>query len=389
MSLSQDALYSSLGDLQIKLFSLQPEELISTFNACNNMLLMIAKQNPAADNYVKTTLGKNSCILNVDDLSDLKGMLTNVGATQTLIDSIIIPVQSGGVGETQLMSMQRNSTSSPSMQSSPDPIGNMTNILLSGAQAGMSQEELVKIMNRMLDIENKKLDIKSEELSVKKYELTITSLNERFANTFFATSTVGSLGVSGALLYYLKSVVSATANGIVNKAGTVASTVVGSGELAVRNVLPLLLGTAKSLAKTAISTGYVPDVVTSTLKTSKDYIAPNMFDYVTESMSGAATQNLAASIATNTDNAILFASLFLYIAMSCVLILFFTLILKLWTTGTLEVYGLSFGVRFAARGEKRGGKYNKTKRRKHNNKKTRRQKKQTKSKNMKHSKNKK
>lgn len=383
MSLSKEQLYSSLGDLQIQLLNLRPEELISTFNACNDMLLMITKQNAEADSYIKKTLGKNACILNVDDLTDLKGMLTNVGATQTLIDSIILPIQSGGVGENQVATIPSNPSAvvpSSSMQSSPDPIGNMTNILLSGAQAGMPQEELVKIMNRMLDIENKKLDIKSEELSVKKYELTISSLNERFANSFFATSTVGSLGVSGALLYYLKSVVSATANGIVNKAGTVASTVVGSGELAVRNVLPFLLGTAKSFAKTAISTGYVPDVITSTLKTSKDYIAPNMFDYVTESVSGAATQNLAASIATNTDNAILFASLFLYIAMSCVLILFFTLILKLWTTGSLEVYGLSFGVRFAARGEKRGGRYNKTKRRKHNNKKTRKQKKQTKQK---------
>jgi hypothetical protein len=292
---------------------------------------------------------------------DMKSVLEKVNVNSTLINQIDF-VQKGGVNETDLITIDsptviKAQTVTTVSTVNSVPLGSITEFTKSAIECGLTQDQLYNLLNKALDIKQKEQEVrereiglKSQSLTVKEMEINALTINSRFSNTFLTVGTVGSMGLSGTIVYFLKSVISSSSNGIVNTTGNVVSGLAGTTELGVRNVVPYLLNISKYVAKTAIDTGYIPDTVTSLLKTTKNTLGEGLFKYATQSVSGDLAEKYAISISTNVDNAIIFSSLLLFIGMSCFLILFLVVILKLYNTSSIKGYALTFGLEWKTKG---------------------------------------
>jgi len=377
MDLDADIINTSLSKLQLDLFGLEPNELIDTINYSQMLLAYIMSKNKEASMYINKTLNKNACVLQNQDIKDLKSILEEANVNSMLINKIDF-MQKGGANETDVVTIESPSIKAQSVTAvstvNSDPLGSITDFTKAAFECGLSHDQLFSLLDKALDIKKKEQDMREREiglqsqlLTVKEMEINASTINSRFSNTFLTVGAISSMGISGSLVYYLKTAISSASNGIVNTTGNVVGGLAGTTELTVRNVVPYLLNVSKIVAKSAIESGYVPDSVTAVLKTGKSVVGDGYFKYATQSVSGDIAEKFATSIATNVDNAIIFSSLLLFIGMSCILILFLVVILKLYNTNSVKGYALTFGLEWKTKG---GGKRRKTIRKKLKRRKT-------------------
>ena len=274
----------------------------------------------------------------------------------------VVAVQPQGVGAVQPQGVGAVQKAAMDMTSSLfSSIG--TNIINS-AQGGLTSEQTYELAKRQTDaavkfvefLDNTTLADRMRAQANLVETLSMQS-NQLFGQRLTGAGFLLSFAAPGVLMYKLEGLLSGIAMSAVNVVGTVASTAVGAGELAVRNAAPFMFQSVR--ASLSGARAYIPDAAFSILQTvSQGVRSIGIDEFAQTSVSGVFVERVSAATAANTDSAILIGCILVYIALVLVLILFVAFIVKI-LTGDFGAY-LSLGP-FGFIGirppQKRGGRF--------------------------------
>lgn len=141
------------------------------------------------------------------------------------------------------------------------------------------------------------------------------------------------------LCYCIQSAIEDVASDVVHVAASTTSSVAGTAELAVRNVVPGLLNGIIGVGKMVKS--YMPDIV---VQIGKGVQQSSATTYVKSSHISGIIESIATSIAKTTAKSAFMASAVVYIVLSACLLCFGAVIFQVFTKNIL-IYGLGFGIK--------------------------------------------
>lgn len=141
------------------------------------------------------------------------------------------------------------------------------------------------------------------------------------------------------LCYCIQSTIEDAAGDIVHVAASSASTVAGTAEMAVRNIVPGLLNSIISAGK--IVKSYMPDVV---VNVGKRVQQSSVTTYAKTSHISGIIESIAVSIAKTTAKSAFMASAVVYIVLTVCLLSFGAVIFQVFTK-KIYLYGPGFGIK--------------------------------------------
>lgn len=401
----------NLGELQFHILEMEPNDMIELFNSSQILLSYIMSQNIEVKKEIYKMLSKYSCMISRDNIRFLKNMLSMLNINFILLDQIEI-IQNGGVpsddeeeeeiemakpGVIEDLDMPNQMVvSEPAEQTStikrsiktmkkhnlsknPNPIGGIVSLVNALGENGFTPEQAMALISnqQQLMIEQQKTEAATQRAisakakasaerakSLAAREATkatraiaeLTASEERFSKYVTIGSGFSALGFSGFLVYFLNDIIKRAAEAIVNLTIGNAGSIAGTIELTARNAPAYITNLIRSTASAVISTGYVPEMITTGLRTaekginvaSKTLTGRAATEYVDKSLTTEVIDKFKYDILQSTDLAVAFSMILVFTMVFIMLFILFVFIFKF--SETTEFFYLGW------KGRKRGGK---------------------------------
>jgi hypothetical protein len=326
--------------MQIKILNMNNAELIVLLNDCLSTIDKIQKTQPSSMREINNILNKNACILDNNSIELLSNILHyyNIGNDNFLIENIQtgggkddnqIAVQTETVDDSSNTIVSNTSNNNPSIL----PINDLAGLMMASKTAGLSNEQISKILEQYLILQQQKekTDQESLILQQEKEKTEQTKLNTHFAlqqlsykqkddqqlRRELAVGNVITLASSGALTYYMCTAGNTLSNYVLKVATELGTKALSTAELTVRNAMPATVN--------AIVGGLSYVGASSTLT---NFFSPYT-EYAEDSVAAREFRTLTAVSEELSQNGIIIGGVLVFLSMS--------IILKLLLTGVIRV----------------------------------------------------
>jgi hypothetical protein len=265
----------------------------------------------------------------------------------------------------------------------PNPIGGLISLVNALGENGFTPEQSMQLLinQQQFMIEQEKTEAATqraisakarasaerakslasrEETKASKVIAELTASEERFSKYITIGSGFSAMGFSGFLVYFLNDIIKRAAEAIVNLTIGNAGSIAGTIELTARNAPAYITNLIRSTASAVIKTGYVPEMITSGLRSaekginvaSKTITGRAATEYVETSITTEVFDKFRYDILQSTDLAIAFSMILIFVSVFIMLFILFVFIFKF--SETTEFFYLGW------KGRKRGGKLRRT-----------------------------
>lgn len=403
----------NLGELQFHIIEMEPNEIMELFNSSQILLSYIMSQNVGVKREVYKLLTKYACMISRDNILFMKNMLKTMDLRFILLDEIE-NIQNGGspsddeeeeeeeiimakpgvvedidaqnqivvsepVVPRQELKKPVKFTKKPLGSSNPNPVGGIISLVNALGENGFTPEQAMQLISnqQQLLIEQQKTEAATqraisakakasaerakslasrEQTKASRAIAELTASEERFSKYVTIGSGFSALGFSGFLVYFLNDIIKRAAEAIVNLTIGNAGTLAGTIELTARNAPAYITNLIRSTASAVISTGYVPEMITTGLRSaekginvaSKTLTGRAATEYVDKSLTTEVIEKFKYDILQSTDLAVAFSMILVFIMVFIMLFILFVFIFKF--SETTEFFYLGW------KGRKRGGK---------------------------------
>lgn len=398
----------NLGELQFHIIEMEPNDMIQLFNSSQILLSYIMSQNADAKREVYKMLSKYSCMISRDNIRFLKNMLSSIDMHFILLDEIE-NIQNGGEpsdeeeeeeiemakpgvveeidAQNQLVVPEPTKdlkkpikiTKKTIVSANPNPVGGIVSLVNALGENGFTPEQAMQLISnqQQLMIEQQKTEAATqraisakakasaerakslasrEQTKANRAIAELTASEERFSKYITIGSGFSALGFSGFLVYFLNDIIKRAAEAIVNLTIGNAGSIAGTIELTARNAPAYITNLIRSTASAVISTGYVPEMITTGLRSaekginiaSKTLTGRATTEYVEKSVTTEVIEKFKYDILQSTDLAVAFSMILVFTMVFIMLFILFVFIFKF--SETTEFFYLGW------KGRKRGGK---------------------------------
>lgn len=267
----------------------------------------------------------------------------------------------------------------PLGSSNPNPIGGLISLVNALGENGFTPEQSMQLLlnQQQLMIEQEKTEAATqraisakarasaerakslasrEETKATRAIAELSASEERFSKYVTIGSGFVSMGFSGSLVYFMNDVIKRAAEAIVNLTIGNAGSIAGTIELTARNAPAYITNLIRSTASAVISTGYVPEMITTGLRTAekginvatKTITGRAATEYVEKPLTTEVFDKFRYDILQSADLAIAFSMILIFVIVFIMFFILFVFIFKF--SETTEFFYLGW------KGRKRGGK---------------------------------
>mgnify|MGYP001088504421 CR=1 FL=1 len=386
----------SLDFLQYKIMAMDIETQVMLLNETLESISELSKQNPQFKSFVNNLFKNNTCFIDNDSHKLLEFMVSTFEISNT---DMIKRIQSGGApvddevapvnNDNAMVLVNNDNAMGPVNNDNVMVPGNNANAMGPGNNAQFvtqqpdnsltiignilnnthlsaeNQAAMIKILGDKVSADNKLIEAQAKGIETQSAILINTTnnaiRNDRWDRTFEGLGYAFAFTTPAALMYFLQDCLDKIAVQTVTGAGHAAAGLAGAAELAARNTVPFLINKAVDLG--SMTKEYLPDIIKQWGVFVRDSSAAG---FATDAVGEKIIVGAVSGITEGAESAILFGSIFLYIALT----LFFC-ILMLTIAKLRKINKIAFRIPFteiAIQTTEKGGRKRKTKRKTKKNK---------------------